>query len=106
MKRKSSHKTSDTVRQRTGIKVEERVYTFFRTPGSYQTSDMADEDDQDVSKIEIDQRHYCRRCKRKRNESKMEKVGKGAFGKDRWLCKDDTASCKKIAQLKGFPGFS
>jgi len=99
MKRSSSHKTSGTVRRKgPKIQVEERVYTFYRTPGSYQTSY---EDQEDVSKIEIDQRHYCRRCGRKRNESKMEISGRGAYGKSSWTCKDDPASCRKIADLKG-----
>ena len=66
-----------------------------------QSFDQVDEgcDDQ-VNRIEIDVRHYCRRCKCKRAERYMMIIGKGAFGKSSWTCADKK-NCTAIAQLKG-----
>jgi len=50
--------------------------------------------------VEADTRHYCRFCKRKREERFMRIVGRGAFGKNSWCCSDDTKICFSIRDQK------
>lgn len=50
--------------------------------------------------VEQDTRHFCRFCKRRREERFMRIVGRGAFGKNSWCCNDDTKLCQAIRDRK------
>lgn len=50
--------------------------------------------------IETDTRHYCKFCKRKRDERFMHVVGSAAFGKKSWACADDFKVCQAIQTAK------
>lgn len=52
------------------------------------------------SPIETDTRHYCKFCKRKREERFMHVVGQAKFGKKSWACADNFKVCKSIATAK------
>ena len=52
------------------------------------------------SPIETDTRHYCRQCKRKREERFMHVVGMAKFGKRSWQCADNFKICKSIHRAK------
>ena len=79
--------------------VIERLHTSYvvRT----RQSKNAQPQHQTSNKILSDKRHYCRYCKRKRDESFMEVTGRAAFGKDSWTCLDG-AGCLSIQKVK-FP---
>lgn len=82
-------------KKKVNIDVQERTYIFYRTD---KTSDK--DPDKTSYTIEIEKRHYCTHCGRKRDESFMKIVGAGAFGKKRWACDDDTRSCLAIRKIK------
>lgn len=85
------HKTSDV------ILVEKLHRSFVSRRGPNQTSD--DDLPEDLARIEVDVRHYCRHCKRKRAERHMEKAGRARFGKNSWRC-IDRFECSQVAKLK------
>jgi len=85
-----SRKTSDVVQ------VEKVHRSFQRSSGPNQTSD----DLEAANPIEVDTRHYCRLCKRKREERFMRVFKRAAFGKMSWVCADDVAMCRAVMTLK------
>lgn len=82
------------------VDVIEKVHTSYRSTRPGKTSDEDLLETSDAEQVTIDKRHYCRHCKRKRDESFMRIVGHGAFGKKSWACSDDEKVCLAIRKLK------
>lgn len=75
-----------------------KVYLVETVHRSYKTSDRILKKAAAVSH-EVDKRHYCKYCKRKRDEKYMRKAGRARYGKDSWACLDER-SCCKVRKLK------
>lgn len=91
-------RTSDDDRHKTSaVVLVEKVHRSFVSSRAQKTSD--EDLPEDLHRIEIDVRHYCRRCKRKRAERHMEMIGRARFGKNSWACLD-RFECSQVAKLK------
>lgn len=96
MKRKNNTRSSKTSDD---LEVITKVQTYFPSRG---TSDAADPDETSdpANPIEVDTRHYCKFCGRKREERFMRVYGRAAYGKKSWICADDQKLCLRIRKYK------
>lgn len=76
-----------------GVQVSEIITRRYGQPVSSSDVPLA-------NPVEHDTRHYCRHCKRKREERFMIVIGRAAFGKNSWACNDDRKLCAAIRLAK------
>ena len=95
-RKKPQHKTSGKISHKTSVTAVEKIHRSFIVP----KEEKDDESEYETSdKVLSDKRHYCTHCKRKRDQSFMEVVGRGAFGKDSWAC-IDRKTCMTVKGMK------